>query len=87
LPDSGIDLNPAGTLVMFTDGVAEAFNADFEEFGQERIVDLVRAEADGPAVTMVEAPVDAARRQAAAGRSPMTSRSSSLAAARSGLDR
>ena len=32
---------------MFTDGVAEAFNADFEEFGEERIVDLVRAQADG----------------------------------------
>ena len=57
-----IDLNPAGTLVMFTDGVAEAFNADFEEFGEERIVDLVRAQGDCPAVTMVEALVDAVRR-------------------------
>ena len=42
-----IDLKPGDTLVMFTDGVAEAFNADFEEFGEERIVDLVRA-AGGP---------------------------------------
>ena len=35
-----IDLKPGDTLVMFTDGVAEAFDADFEEFGEERIVDL-----------------------------------------------
>ena len=38
------------------------FNADFEEFGEERIVDLVRAQADRPAVTMVEALVDAVQR-------------------------
>ena len=54
-----IDLTPGATLVMFTDGVAEAFNADFEEFGEERIVDLIRARANCPAVTMVEALVDA----------------------------
>jgi serine phosphatase RsbU (regulator of sigma subunit) len=57
-----IDLNPGDTLVMFTDGVAEAFNEDFEEFGEERIVDLMRAQADLPAVTMVEALVEAVQR-------------------------
>jgi sigma-B regulation protein RsbU (phosphoserine phosphatase) len=57
-----IDLTPGATLVMFTDGVAEAFNADFEEFGEERIVDLIRARANCPAVTMVEALVDAVQR-------------------------
>lgn len=36
-----IALNPGDTLVMFTDGVAEAFNANFEEFGEDRIVDLI----------------------------------------------
>ena len=55
-------MKPGDTLVMFTDGVAEAFNADFEEFGEERIVDLVRAQADHSAVTMVEALVDAVQR-------------------------
>jgi len=57
-----IDLKPGDTLVMFTDGVAEAFNTDFEEFGEERIVDLVRAQADRSAMTMVEALVDAVQR-------------------------
>jgi phosphoserine phosphatase RsbU/P len=57
-----IDLTPGDTLVMFTDGVAEAFNADFEEFGEERIVDLIRAHASCPAVTMVQALVDAVQR-------------------------
>jgi sigma-B regulation protein RsbU (phosphoserine phosphatase) len=57
-----IDLKPGDTLVMFTDGVAEAFNADFEEFGEERIVDLIRARAELPAVTMVEALVEAVQR-------------------------
>jgi serine phosphatase RsbU (regulator of sigma subunit) len=54
-----VDLKPGDTLVMFTDGVAEAFNANFEEFGEERIVDLIRSRANCPAVTMVEALVDA----------------------------
>ena len=57
-----IDLKPGDTLVMFTDGVAEAFDADFEEFGEERIVDLIRARANCPAVTIVEALVDAVQR-------------------------
>ena len=57
-----IDLKPGDTLVMFTDGVAEAFDANFEEFGEQRIVDLMRARADCPAVTMVEALVDAVQR-------------------------
>jgi sigma-B regulation protein RsbU (phosphoserine phosphatase) len=54
-----IDLKPGDTLVMFTDGVAEAFNADFEEFGEDRIVDLIRTQAALPAMTMVEALVEA----------------------------
>ncbi|HEU4926724.1 MAG TPA: SpoIIE family protein phosphatase [Vicinamibacterales bacterium] len=57
-----IDLKPGDTLVMFTDGVAEAFNEHFEEFGEERIVDLIRARAELPAVTMVEALVEAVQR-------------------------
>jgi sigma-B regulation protein RsbU (phosphoserine phosphatase) len=57
-----IDLKPGYTLVMFTDGVAEAFDANFEEFGEERIVDLIRAHANCPAMTMVEGLVDAVQR-------------------------
>ena len=50
------------TLVMFTDGVAEAFNANFEEFGEDRVVDLIREHANCPAVTAVETLVEAVQR-------------------------
>jgi serine phosphatase RsbU (regulator of sigma subunit) len=37
-----IDLCPGDLLVAFTDGVSEARNADGEEFGEERLKDLLR---------------------------------------------
>jgi serine phosphatase RsbU (regulator of sigma subunit) len=57
-----IELKTGDTLVMFTDGVVEAFNADAEEFGEERLVDLIRAHAGCPAVTTVDGLVDAVQR-------------------------
>jgi serine phosphatase RsbU (regulator of sigma subunit) len=40
--DADIDLCPGDVLVAFTDGVPEALNADGEEFGNERLKDLLR---------------------------------------------
>ena len=40
-----VDLKARDTLVMFTDGVVEAFNAQGEEFGEERLVEVVRQQA------------------------------------------
>lgn len=57
-----IELQTGDTLVMFTDGVVEAFNVDAEEFGEERLVDLIRAQAGCPAASTVEALVDAVQR-------------------------
>lgn len=35
-----VTLEPGDTVVLYTDGVTEAINADFEEFGMDRLEDL-----------------------------------------------
>lgn len=40
---SEVCLQPGDTLILFTDGVVEAFNSSGEEFSDERLVALVRA--------------------------------------------
>ena len=45
--DGDVDLRPGDLLVAFTDGVTEARNADGEEFGEERLKDLLRARCRG----------------------------------------
>jgi phosphoserine phosphatase RsbU/P len=40
--DAEITLQPGDTLILFTDGVVEAFNSSLEEFSDERLVNLVR---------------------------------------------
>ena len=38
-------MKPGDHLILFTDGVTEAFNADGEEFGADRLVNLLQANA------------------------------------------
>ncbi len=38
-----VSLNPGDTLVLFTDGVVEAFNSDLQEFSDARWVRVVQA--------------------------------------------
>ena len=38
-----IDMRPGDVLIVFTDGVTEALNPSDEEFGEERLKDLLRA--------------------------------------------
>ena len=40
--EAAVDLRPGDVLVAFTDGVTEALNAADEEFGEERLKDLLR---------------------------------------------
>ncbi|HEX5108166.1 MAG TPA: ADOP family duplicated permease [Vicinamibacterales bacterium] len=50
--DGHVDLCPGDLLVAFTDGVTEARNEAGEEFGDERLQDLLREVAGSPAETV-----------------------------------
>ena len=50
------------TLVMFTDGVVESFNAREEEFGESRLLDVVRQRQDRSAAELLDAVVEAVQR-------------------------
>jgi sigma-B regulation protein RsbU (phosphoserine phosphatase) len=45
LEEHSIDLEPGDLVLMYTDGVTDAINAREEEFGTERLADLVTANA------------------------------------------
>jgi serine phosphatase RsbU (regulator of sigma subunit) len=57
-----VELTEGDTLVMFTDGVVEAFNADGEEFGEERLVNLLLQQNGSPVDRLVESVVAAVQR-------------------------
>jgi serine phosphatase RsbU (regulator of sigma subunit) len=49
-----VPLNPGDTLVIYTDGVTEAANAAGEEFGEERLCEIIRRERHQPAGRLME---------------------------------
>ncbi len=49
LQDDTLDLAPGDALVLYTDGVTDALNGDGEEFGEQRLFDVVQASASGTA--------------------------------------
>ena len=54
--EDSLQLNPGDTLVMFTDGVTEATDADYQEFGAERLDAILRQQGNGTSSQqMVEA--------------------------------
>jgi phosphoserine phosphatase RsbU/P len=57
-----VDLKRRDTLVIFTDGVVEAFNAQGEEFGDERFVDLLRQNTALSVGLLIETVVGAVQR-------------------------
>jgi sigma-B regulation protein RsbU (phosphoserine phosphatase) len=56
-----LDLRPGDLLVAFTDGVTEALNADGEEFGEDRLKDVLRAAAGAPADAISKTVADTMR--------------------------
>jgi len=53
-PDHALQLLPGDRLVLFTDGVTEAFNPADEAYGTERLIAEVRANGDDGAAALVE---------------------------------
>jgi sigma-B regulation protein RsbU (phosphoserine phosphatase) len=47
-------LFPGDRLLLYTDGVTEAFNADAEFFGEQRLADMLRQHADLPSKDLVK---------------------------------
>jgi serine phosphatase RsbU (regulator of sigma subunit) len=53
-PNNAVMLQPADRLVLYTDGVTEAFNPSDEAYGEQRLIAEVQAHGDGPADALVE---------------------------------
>jgi serine phosphatase RsbU (regulator of sigma subunit) len=53
--ESRVAMQPGDVLILYSDGVTEAVNPAGEDFGEDRIADLVRAMRDQPATEICDA--------------------------------
>lgn len=63
-PVQHVEMTPGATLLVISDGVTEAFNADDEEFGDARLLELLDSQAAAGAQQLCDAIVAAVRRHA-----------------------
>jgi sigma-B regulation protein RsbU (phosphoserine phosphatase) len=54
-----VQLAPRDTLVLYTDGVTEATNADGEEFDESRLLDTLESNSSLPVGPLLQAVVEA----------------------------
>ena len=64
--DDRIQLNVGDTLVMYTDGVNEAFNEQQEEYGDERMMDTLKGLCDKSCKEIVDGQLESVRAYAGA---------------------
>ena len=53
-PEHAVQLQAGDRLVLYTDGVTEAFNAANEPYGEERLVAEIRGHGAGAAMGLIE---------------------------------
>lgn len=58
----GRELAPGDAILLYTDGVTEALNAEGEEFGEERLLEAARQHRELPLAELLAAIADEARR-------------------------
>ena len=71
LPDyeyasDAVEFNPGDVLVIYSDGIVESMDADREQFGIDRLTDVISRNLGGTAQGILSAIVDAAQRHAGA---------------------
>jgi sigma-B regulation protein RsbU (phosphoserine phosphatase) len=59
---SEILLEPDDLIVMYTDGITEAFNPEDEEFGEERLMDYLKNHRNDPVQGIIDGLIDEVRR-------------------------
>lgn len=52
--EGGVQLNPGDALILYTDGISEAMNSADEEYGEERLYEVVRANREESAAALVD---------------------------------
>ncbi len=62
--DAGVPFHPGDILVSFSDGVTEAMNRDREQFGEDRLIELIRKNGCLTASRVIEEIVGAVRAHA-----------------------
>ena len=47
-------LHPGDNLILFTDGISEAFNEKSEEYGEDRLASFLQANQDFPSPSFIQ---------------------------------
>lgn len=61
-----VQIEPGDTLVIYSDGIPEAFNASDDQFGEDRLIDVIQSHRDETASDISNAIIQAVRDYAAA---------------------